>query len=243
MFKSVQQILRVYNARILYIVGTHKHRHALRKGIRFCHQGIVMTIKSRRDENAEATKEVLIEKASALFGKHGFSKTSLGKIAEDARLTKGAIYHHFKNKEDIFAACYSKQAYQVSSYVRKIPLTEDPWQDMVNQSKAFLETSKTTGIPIQEAITVLGWEKWRKLDEEHTLLPLTQGVTRLVDSGLLKPYNVSLLADAIFGILIHSMMSLVGARDRKAKGEELLRLLEDFISGALSDEAKKRLGK
>lgn len=202
-----------------------------------------MTLKSRRDENAEATKEVLIEKAASLFGKHGFSNTSLGKIAEDARLTKGAIYHHFKNKEAIFAACYSKQANQVSTHVQKIALSDDPWLDMINQSKAFLETSKYTQIPIQEAITVLGWEKWRKLDEEHTLKPLSKGVTRLVDSGLLKPYNTDLLADAIFGILIHSMMSLVGARDRKAKREELLHLLEDFISGALTEEAKKRLGK
>ncbi|MBB6521285.1 TetR/AcrR family transcriptional regulator [Pseudoteredinibacter isoporae] len=202
-----------------------------------------MTLKSRRDENAEATREELIEKAGLLFGKQGFSKTSLGKIAEDARVTKGAIYHHFKNKEDIFAACYSKQASQVSAHVEKVSLTDDPWLDMINQSKAFLETSKTTRIPIQEAITVLGWEKWRKLDEEHTLKPLIEGVTRLIDHGLLKPYKADLLADAIFGVLIHSMMSLVGARDRKAKREELLLLLEDFISGALTEDAKKRLGK
>ncbi len=202
-----------------------------------------MTLKSRRDENAEATKEVLIEKAASLFGKHGFSNTSLGKIAEDARVTKGAIYHHFKNKEAIFSACYSKQASQVSAHVEKTILSDDPWLDMINQSKAFLETSKYTQIPIQEAITVLGWEKWRKLDEEHTLMPLTRGVSRLIDSGLLKPYNADLLTDAIFGILIHSMMSLVGARDRKAKREELLLMLEDFISGALTEDAKKRLGK
>lgn len=192
--------------------------------------------KSKRDENAEATRNVLIHKAGALFGKNGFNNTSLGRIAEDANLTKGAIYHHFSNKEDIFAVCYSLQASQVAELVRQVPLTDDAWQDTVNLCHAYLDTAfvkKGSGISIQEAITVLGWNQWRALDKEHTMSLLVQSIKRLQDEGLLKPYTDSLLADTIYGILVHAMMNLVDAKDKKATREELLQLLQDFILGVM----------
>ena len=201
-------------------------------------------IKSRRDENAEATRAALIQKAGSLFAKNGFNNTSLGKIAEHARVTKGAIYHHFDNKDDIFAACYSRQASEVAKVVRKVALTDDPWIDAINQSKAYLDISMKKGglgVSIQEAITVLGWVKWRKLDEEHTMGLLTQTIARLQDAQLLKPYTSTLLADALYGILIHAMMSLVEAEDRKATRNELILLVQDFIFGVMTESAKEKI--
>ena len=185
----------------------------------------------------------LIQKAGVLFGKHGFNSTSLGKIAEQARVTKGAIYHHFDNKEDIFAACYSEQAAKVANSVREVPLSNDPWLDTLKQFKAFLDNAEIKGgmgVSIQEAITVLGWEKWRALDEKFTMGLLAQNIERLQAEKLLKPYRSSLLADAIYGILINAMMSLVAAKDKEATREELLLLLQDFILGVMTEPARKR---
>jgi len=201
-------------------------------------------IKSRRDANAEATRAALIQKAGLLFAKDGFSNTSLGKIAEHARVTKGAIYHHFDSKDDIFAACYSRQASEVAKVVREVTLTDDPWIDAINQIKAYLDISMKKGglgVSIQEAITVLGWLKWRKLDEEHTMGLLTQTIARLQAAQLLKPYTSTLLADALYGILIHAMMSLVGAEDKKTTRDELILLVQDFIFGVMTESAKEKI--
>ena len=60
--------------------------------------------KSRRAENAEATREALVDEAAKLFVRQGFNGTSLDDIAAKARVTKGALYLHFKNKADLYAA-------------------------------------------------------------------------------------------------------------------------------------------
>lgn len=198
--------------------------------------------RSTRDVNAEATRQLLIAEARRLFAKDGFSRTSLSKIAEKACVTKGAIYHHFSSKEDIFSACYSSQACDVAKAIRQVSLTDDPWQDIINQCKSYLNTSmkkKGMGLSIQEAITVLGWDRWRKLDEEHTMGLLTQNISRLQEAKLLKPYSSALLADAIYGILVHAMMSLVGAEDKAATRDELLLLIQDLLIGVMTESVRE----
>ena len=200
-------------------------------------------INSQRDKNAKATKATLILEASLLFAKDGFSNTSLGNIAEQAQVTKGAIYHHFDSKEAIFAACYSRQANAVANVVKKVVLTDDPWVDTINQCKAYLELSTKKGgmgVSIQEAITVLGWKQWRQLDETHTMCLLTETISRLQAAQLLKPYTSALLADALYGILIHAMMNLVEADDKQTAREELLLLIQDFIRGVMTDSARSK---
>ncbi|HWF20577.1 MAG TPA: TetR family transcriptional regulator, partial [Acidimicrobiales bacterium] len=60
--------------------------------------------RTRRDEYSDATRLALVESATDLFGAKGFTSTSLDEVAANARLTKGAIYHHFASKVDLFEA-------------------------------------------------------------------------------------------------------------------------------------------
>jgi len=203
-----------------------------------------MATKSRREENAEATRNALIQQASKLFAKNGYNNTSLCKIAEQTRATKGAVYHHFENKEDIFSACYRKQAEEVAAAVGKVEQSDDIWLDTINQCKVYLDCAMADdgiGIPIQEAISILGWTNWRKLDEECTMGLLIQTIDKLKAKQLLKPYTTAILVDAIYGILIHANMSVFTAKNKKQARDELLQLIQDFLIGVMTKPARDKL--
>jgi len=65
---------------------------------------ILRSRKSRREENVEATRLALVAVARRHFARKGYNETDITDIAKDARLTTGAIYHHFKNKLALFQA-------------------------------------------------------------------------------------------------------------------------------------------
>ena len=62
----------------------------------------------RTKEESEETKNTILNTAMELFSRKGFSRTTLGEIAKIARVTRGAIYWHFKDKTEIFASLYER---------------------------------------------------------------------------------------------------------------------------------------
>jgi len=61
-----------------------------------------------RAEHAEATRRAVLGAARSLFGRNGYAQTSVDEIAEAARVTKGAVYHHFASKQALFHAVYAQ---------------------------------------------------------------------------------------------------------------------------------------
>lgn len=198
-----------------------------------------MALKSRRDEYAAATREAILQEAARLFATNGYSDTSLAQITESARVTKGALYHHFDSKTELYAACFEKQAERVAEIIDSVELTDDPWRDALEQCRAFLNIATTRGLrtmPIQEAITVLGWKRWRTLDKSHTQKNLMRSIERMNNEGLIKPVEKELLADAIFGILVNAMMSLSTVKNKRKAKEDQLYLVEQLLSGILKSK-------
>src|SRR5438034_2844984 len=66
------------------------------------------TVKSRRSQHAEDTRTALLKAARRLFGQRGYAAVSLDEVCGRARVTKGALYHHFQNKQDLFLAVYEQ---------------------------------------------------------------------------------------------------------------------------------------
>src|SRR5580700_9603601 len=61
-----------------------------------------------RSQHAEATRRAVLDAARSLFGRQGYAQTSVDEIADAARVTKGAVYHHFAGKEALFRAVYAE---------------------------------------------------------------------------------------------------------------------------------------
>lgn len=81
-----------------------------------------------RAAQGAATRATLIAVASDLFGKKGFQDTSLDEVVAKAKVTKGALYHHFQGKDDLFKAVYEQVQTEVSDKVVSEFLRPDPWE-------------------------------------------------------------------------------------------------------------------
>ena len=141
------------------------------------------TVRSRREEYAEATYEALLDSASACFFENGFVATSLDHVAHRARVTKGAIYHHFTSKRDLFMAVLERQQeHSVGSVTQAGETASDAWSGIVAAIDAFLETISD---PIYrrlcwvEGPSALGFEEWWACGERYEI----EVIHRLLRSG------------------------------------------------------------
>ena len=125
--------------------------------------------------------------------------------------------------------------HRVAEVIRAVPPTGDPMNDTLAQCRAFLgcATMKNlNAVPIQEAITVLGWKRWRKLDASQTMGLLENALDRLRAQGQFQSHDPALLTDTVYGLLVNAMVTLSQSRNKKKTTEELMLLIEAFLRGA-----------
>jgi TetR/AcrR family transcriptional repressor of tetCD len=189
---------------------------------------------SRRQTYVETTREAILASAHQLFCRRHFDGTSLDAIATEANVTKGAIYHHFKDKRAVFSTCFERQAREVTNAIAAAPAGADEWQSALNECRAFLDFVVAQGaqtLSLQEVITVLGWEQWRRIDTHHTIGHIERMVERLQTTGQMKPYPASLVVSMIFGLLVEAAMNLNSHGDLKQTYTNLNNMIRDMLFG------------
>ncbi len=125
--------------------------------------------KSRLAARSEASIEALLEVARQSFGARGYAQCSLESVAADARMTKGAVYHHFGSKDALFEEVFRREHRRmIALVVAKSRAADDPMaallQGMRVYLKAFLDPT-VRRILLQDGPSVLGWERWRRCEE------------------------------------------------------------------------------
>ena len=95
---------------------------------------------SRRQQYSASTKRALVEVATAQFSEHGYGGTSLDAIVAGARVTKGALYHHFSGKQAVFEAVFASVEDDASRKIKAaLRGTSDPWEKARAGLREFLE--------------------------------------------------------------------------------------------------------
>ncbi|HCG0915733.1 TPA: TetR/AcrR family transcriptional regulator [Pseudomonas aeruginosa] len=191
-----------------------------------------MNVKSRQQENAEATREALLESALSAFIEHGYGGVSIDAIAREARVTKGAFYHHFGSKQELLAECYERQVRTIAEDLDKVPVQVDKWAEAAALAEAFIDSVMARGkrqLSLQEVITVVGWERWKRIDSRHTLCYVGRLVDELAASGELKDYRRETLVGQLYGFLTQAAMSLRDARNKRQAANEVKAIIRDFL--------------
>src|SRR6202020_2755460 len=95
-----------------------------------------------RSQHAEATRRAVLDAARSLFGRQGYAQTSVDEIADAARVTKGAVYHHFANKEALFRAVYAEVEADAQARALRAADPENPPVDqIVAMMNAYLDAA------------------------------------------------------------------------------------------------------
>jgi AcrR family transcriptional regulator len=136
--------------------------------------------------DAARTAHRVLDSATSLFAARGFADVSLDDVARSADVTRGAVYHHYRNKAALFAAVAAQLQAEIAEAVATSAENagSDPSDRLRAGSHAFLDTI-TSGAAVQVLLTdapaVIGWREWRRLDGENSEAHLRQA---LHDAGV-----------------------------------------------------------
>jgi AcrR family transcriptional regulator len=196
-------------------------------------------VKSRRAEYAEQTRAALLVAAADAFAQDGFTATSITDIASAARVTKGAVYHHFPDKHRLFAAVldqYNEAAQQqVYDAIGKHPT--DPWQAALAGLAATLDVCMdpvAARLIYIEGPVGLGWSDWRDSEEHYTRRNIRLLLQALIDAGIYRDdIRLEAMAQLVTGMITHTGIALAEAPTRKRNQirNELQTAMKQLMAG------------
>jgi AcrR family transcriptional regulator len=173
----------------------------------------------RTAQDAAATRAELIAAARRLFTAPGFAAATLDDVARRAGVTRGALYHHFADKESLFAAVFEDiQAELATRSVRAAARATSRVDGLVRGCLAFLDAClepDVVRIMLADAPAVLGWDAWREIDLRYTLGLTIVAVRAAMDSGEMVRASPEAVADVIAGALTQAGM-VIGSSDHPA---------------------------
>src|SRR6266567_3337439 len=173
---------------------------------------------SRHEEHLEDTRRGIIEAARALFTEQGYAATSIEEIVARARVTKGAMYHHFGSKEEVFRLVLDTVE---SEFINRLAAAgmpgDDVWTEIQNGVQAFLDVAlepEIQQIVLIDGPAVLGWLEWRAVEERYGFGVLRKFLARAIDAGFLPPQPLEPLVHLLAGALNEGAMAIAHADDR-----------------------------
>lgn len=188
----------------------------------------------QREEQAAATRAELLRVARELFAARGYADVGTEEIVRAAHLTRGALYHHFADKRDLFRAVHAQLAEELlGQIVAQTAGSADAWEALTRGMRAFLDICEDPAvirISHLDAPAVLGWAEWREVDARHWLGVLTMALGEAMDQGLMRRRDAEPLAHMLMGAMVEASMMIANAADPAAARAEvegpLLALLE-----------------
>jgi AcrR family transcriptional regulator len=182
----------------------------------------------------EPTRAELTRVARELFAERGYAGIGTEEIVARAGVTRGALYHHFTDKKDLFRAVHEELEQElVAAIGEQIAGIEDPWELIVTGVRAFLDATTDPAlrqIALIDAPAVLGWEEWREIDARYGLGLVSFALRNAMDRGLFREQEVTPLAHLLIGAMTEAAMMVANATDpavaRREAEPALLALVE-----------------
>jgi AcrR family transcriptional regulator len=194
-----------------------------------------MNVKNRKAEQSEATRTALIDAARALFSERGYAAVSTEEIVQAAGVTRGALYHHFKDKQDLFTAVVEGVEQQTLERVAAAAVAEtDPWEQQRVAVGAFLDTCLDPAVQrivLTDAPSVLGLAAWREIEARYGLALVRAGLQMVMDAGLIEEQPIEPLAHMLLGAMAEAGLLIAHAEDAVAARQEVGDSLDRILGG------------
>ena len=198
---------------------------------------------SRQAARSEATRAKLIAAGRELFAKHGYAGVGTEEIVKRARVTRGALYHHFADKRDLFRAVHeSLEAEGVEGIAAALAAapSDDPIEAMKVAVRAFLDGALDPGrsrITLIDAPSVLGWAEWREIDARYGLGLASAALEAAMAAGRIPRRPVERLAGIFVAALGEAGIMVATAADRDAVRADVEDAIVAMIDGLASRES------
>jgi AcrR family transcriptional regulator len=188
---------------------------------------------NRKAEQSRATRARLVVAARELFGDRGYAAVGTEQVVRAAGVTRGALYHQFADKRELFAAVLEAvQADLIAEATAATAATEGPLDALRSGLLAWLEATlrpEVQRIVLVDGPAVLGWPTWREVSERHGLGVVIAELQAGMDAGALAPQPVRPLAHVIMGALDEAALYVARAEDPDTARAETAAVLDRLV--------------
>jgi AcrR family transcriptional regulator len=178
----------------------------------------------------------VVEAARDLFVERDYGQVSIAEILERSGVSRGALYHHFPTKLDLFLAVYRESEMRIIGEIAsQMSDSASPFEALVDSARAYLRLcegdEELRRIGLTQSRAVLGWEGWRAAASELGIAVVLALVSAAIEAGELPRHDPETIAQILFGALIEAAMLVVTAEDRGAARERSERAIVDLLEG------------
>jgi AcrR family transcriptional regulator len=189
----------------------------------------------RRVAAGDATRASLIAVARSLFGEQGYAETSADEIVAAAGVTKGALYHHFDGKEDLFRAVFEQVELEISDLAAALFLNvPDPWEALTRGCALWVEAyldPAVQRIVLTDARAVLGSAEVRVIESRYGAVALRGALRKAVNAGVIARRPLRPLSQMLAGALGEACLYIAESDDPEQARAEVIDLIETMMSG------------
>ncbi|GAB2571657.1 TetR/AcrR family transcriptional regulator [Gracilibacillus alcaliphilus] len=183
----------------------------------------------------EQTIRNLINIARHHFTEYGYVNTALEEIVKEAGLTRGAVYHHFRNKKGLFLAVFEAIQQEIGEYVETAAAKSNhSWDQLINGCQAFLEgaaASHNQRILLIDGPAVLGWDTFRKMDEKYSMNSLREQLQLMQEQHLIQPVSTEALTHCLSGAMNEVVLWIADHLEQKDAIEDAMNVLRLLLDG------------
>jgi AcrR family transcriptional regulator len=194
-----------------------------------------MSVKSRQAQNSAATRTALLRVARKLFTERGYTETATEEVVRRARVTRGALYHHFRDKQALFKAVLDDEQMKLAASIKAVAARQaDPWRSLIAGCHAFLDACLDRAVQqilLIDAPAVLGWEGCRETDAIYYLDSVKAAIQASIDHRIIAPQPVEALARLILGALNEAAMMIAHAEDEEAARRDVSSVVDKLLGG------------
>jgi AcrR family transcriptional regulator len=195
---------------------------------------------SSKVRQSVATRRKLLRVGRDLFARRGYNDVPTEEIVRRAGLTRGALYHHFRDKRDLFAAVVEQLEQEVSETVARAALTEqDAWEQQRAAIDTYLDVCLEPAVQrilLTDAPSVLGLTAWREIEARYGLGLVSAGLAAVMEAGFIEEQPVEPLAHLLLGALTEGGLLIARSEDRARARREVGEGVDRILQGLRTSE-------
>jgi AcrR family transcriptional regulator len=199
-----------------------------------------MMARTKHDLRSEATRRQLLTAARGLFGARGYAGVGTEEIVRAAGVTRGALYHQFRDKADLFAAVAEEVEAEIADRIAAgaAGAAADPLAGLRAGARLFLDACaepEVERIILLDAPAVLGWEAWRDLAGRYGLGLVQFALQSAMDTGAIVPQPVVPLSHVLIGALDECALYIARAEDPAEAREQCAAIFDRILRSITPD--------
>jgi AcrR family transcriptional regulator len=208
-----------------------------------CQANRVPPSSNRNIARGLATREHIVAVATRLFADRGYEGTSIELVLQTARISRGALYHHFDGKDALFEAVLEAIEADVGQRtVAAMRGATDAYSALRAGAEAWVRIAADPVVQrvlLIDAPAVLGWHRWRAMDERHALGGIRLALSEISKSGGLPTEFVDMFAHVVLAAMNEIAMVIATADDTEAAVRDGAAAVDDFLQRLLRPTAKR----